>query len=213
MFPLGSVLFPHMPLALRVFEDRYLVMLSRVLQEEPSEFGVVLIERGQEVGGGEKRFSVGTVATIVRLDAEEGVVGLIAQGGRRFAITTWLDEDPHPQAEVEVLPDLEWDDDHAELLVRADEVVRRALALASEFTESMWSPDIELSDDPIESAWQLAAIAPLGPIDQFALVRSESVRGLLDSLITLTLAATETLTMAWTDDESPGAEDGEPGGF
>ena len=25
MFPLGSVLFPHMPVALRVFEDRYLV--------------------------------------------------------------------------------------------------------------------------------------------------------------------------------------------
>ena len=31
MFPLGSVLFPHMPLLLRVFEDRYLVMLSQLL--------------------------------------------------------------------------------------------------------------------------------------------------------------------------------------
>ena len=213
MFPLGSVLFPHMPLALRVFEDRYLVMLSRVLQDEPSEFGVVLIERGQEVGGGEKRFSVGTIATIVRLDAEEGVVGLIAQGGRRVAITRWLDEDPHPQAEVEVLPEFAWDDDHAELLVRADEVVRRALALASEFTESTWSPDIELSDDPIESAWQLAAIAPLGPIDQISLLRSDSVRELLDGVITLTLAASETLTLAWTDDESPDSGDDEPRGF
>jgi len=210
MFPLGSVLFPHMPLALRVFEDRYLVMLSRVLQDEPSEFGVVLIERGQEVGGGEKRFSVGTVATIVQLDTEEGVVGVIAQGGRRVAITRWLDEDPYPQAEVEILPDFVWDDDHAELLVRADEVVRRALALASEFTESMWSPDIELSDDPVESAWQLAAIAPLGAIDQFALVRSESLRDLLDGVITLTLAASETLTLAWTDDDVPDSGDEEP---
>ncbi len=199
-----------MPLALRVFEDRYLVMLSRVLQDEPSEFGVVLIERGQEVGGGEKRFSVGTIATIVQLDTEEGAVGLLAQGGRRVTITRWLDEDPYPQAEAELLPDFEWDDGDAELLARANEVVRRALALASEFTESLWSPDVELSGDPVESAWQLAAIAPLGPIDQFALLRSESVRDLLDGVITLTLAASETLTMAWTDDEAPDAADDEP---
>jgi Lon protease-like protein len=203
MFPLGSVLFPHMPVALRVFEDRYLVMLSRVLQVEPSEFGVVLIERGQEVGGGEKRFSIGTVATIVQLEAEEGVIGLIAQGGRRVSITKWLDEDPYPQAEVTELPQLDWDDDLAELLVRAEDVVRRALALASEFTDSAWSPDIELSDDPIESAWQLAAIAPLGPIDQITLLRSGSVRELLDGVISLTLAAAETFTLAWTDDDSP----------
>ncbi|MDQ1570131.1 MAG: uncharacterized protein QOF79_805, partial [Actinomycetota bacterium] len=64
MFPLGSVLFPYMPVVLSVFEDRYLVMLSRILQDEPSEFGVVLIERGQEVGGGEHRFTFGTVAQI-----------------------------------------------------------------------------------------------------------------------------------------------------
>jgi Lon protease-like protein len=54
MFPLGSVLFPHMPLPLRVFEERYLVMLSRILADDPAEFGVVLIERGQEVGGGDR---------------------------------------------------------------------------------------------------------------------------------------------------------------
>ncbi len=209
MFPLGSVLFPHMPVALRVFEDRYLVMLSRVLQVEPSEFGVVLIERGQEVGGGEKRFSIGTVATIVQLESEEGVIGLIAQGGRRVSITSWLEEDPHPQAEVTELPDLEWDDKLAELLVRAEDVVRRALVLASEFTNSTWSPDIELSDDPIESAWQLAAIAPLGPIDQITLLRSGSVRELLDGVISLTLAASETLTLAWTDDDTPDTESDE----
>jgi Lon protease-like protein len=125
-------------------------------------------------------------------------------------ITRWLDEDPYPQAEAELLPDFEWDDGDAELLARANEVVRRALALASEFTESLWSPDVELSGDPVESAWQLAAIAPLGPIDQFSLLRSESVRHLLDGVITLTLAASETLTMAWTDDEAPDAADDEP---
>ncbi|HEY8912041.1 LON peptidase substrate-binding domain-containing protein [Lacisediminihabitans sp.] len=64
MFPLGSVLFPYLPLQLRVFEERYLVMLSRILVNEPAEFGVFLIERGQEVGGGEQRFPLGTVAQV-----------------------------------------------------------------------------------------------------------------------------------------------------
>ena len=94
MFPLGSVLFPHMPLPLRVFEERYMVMLSRILPDEPSEFGVVLIERGQEVGGGEKRFTIGTVAQIQQLDADVDFVVLVAQGERRIEILEWLEEDP-----------------------------------------------------------------------------------------------------------------------
>ena len=105
MFPLGSVLFPHMPLALRVFEERYVVMLSRVLQDDPPEFGVVLIERGQEVGGGEKRFSVGTVARITELAGDGGIIGIVAEGGRRVAITEWLEDDPHPAADVRPIPD------------------------------------------------------------------------------------------------------------
>ena len=61
MFPLGTVLFPHALLPLHVFEPRYRVMTERVLKAT-REFGVVLIERGSEVGGGDTRFDVGTVA-------------------------------------------------------------------------------------------------------------------------------------------------------
>lgn len=99
MFPLGSVLFPSMPAALRIFEERYIVMLSKVLGEEPSEFGIVLIERGSEVGGGEQRFPIGTVAQITQVEASEGFIGLVAQGSRRIEIVEWLDDDPHPQAD------------------------------------------------------------------------------------------------------------------
>ena len=65
MFPLGTVLFPHALLPLRVFEPRYRLMTQRVLGAD-SEFGVVLIERGSEVGGGDTRFGIGTIALIVR---------------------------------------------------------------------------------------------------------------------------------------------------
>jgi len=197
MFPLGSVLFPHMPLILRIFEERYVVMLSRVLQEEPSEFGVVLIERGQEVGGGEKRFSVGTVATITQLEAAEGFIGLVAQGGRRVAITEWLAEDPHPKADISDLADLEWEEELRPLLDRAEQLVRRTLARASEFMDQQWSSNIELSDDPLQRSWQLAAIAPLGPLDQVALLRSATLVDLLEKLIEETQAAEASLSAQW----------------
>jgi Lon protease-like protein len=200
MFPLGSVLFPHMPLSLRIFEERYVVMLSRVLQQEPSEFGVVLIERGHEVGGGlEQRFALGVVAQIVQLEAQEGSIGLIAQGGARIAVSEWLPDDPHPAAVVEELPALEWSEEDAELLARAEQVVRRALARASEFVDDIWSAETVLDDDPVARAWQLAGIAPLGSLDQIGLLRAGSVHELLSGVIESTLAAEETLLSGWSD--------------
>src|SRR5439155_458702 len=61
MFPLGTVLFPFVVLPLHVFEPRYRA-LTRDCLAGSGEFGVVLIERGLEVGGGDERFPVGTVA-------------------------------------------------------------------------------------------------------------------------------------------------------
>ena len=72
--------------------------------------------------------------------------------------------------------------------------MRRVLSRAAEYAEVQWDPDIELSDDPLESSWQLAAIAPLGQLDQFRLLRSTTVGGLLRELIDLTLAAEPVLT-------------------
>ncbi|MEB0004736.1 LON peptidase substrate-binding domain-containing protein, partial [Cryobacterium sp. RTC2.1] len=191
MFPLGAVLFPHMPLHLRVFEQRYLVMMARVLDAETAVFGVVLIERGQEVGGGEHRFGIGTVARITQIEAPEGFVGVVAHGERRIEVLEWLDDDPYPQASVRELPELEWDDELFPLRERAERVVRRALALASEFTEQPWAPDVELSGDPAVAAWQLAAIAPVGPLDQIELLRSESMEALLTRLVEVTEAVAD----------------------
>jgi Lon protease-like protein len=205
MFPLGSVLFPHMPLPLRVFEDRYLVMLSELLPADSAEFGVVLIERGQEVGGGEQRFGFGTVAQIVQLEAAEGFVALLAQGERRIEITEWLDEAPYPRARVRDIDSLQWDDELEPLRVVAEHTVRRALAVASEFADQQWAANVELSDDPAAAIWQLAAIAPLGPLDQVELLHSESAEELLIRVISLTEAAEANfgagLDDGWAEDE------------
>ncbi len=120
MFPLGTVLLPYMPLRLRVFEQRYLIMLSELLKGGVAEFGVVLIERGQEVGGGEQRFAYGTVAEITSMGTSEGFLGLVAEGRERFEVQQWLPEEPHPRAEVRLLPALGWDPELIDLLAEAE---------------------------------------------------------------------------------------------
>ena len=122
MFPLGSVLFPAMPLALQVFEERYLKMMGTVLDAEESEFGVVLIERGSEVGGGDQRFDIGTTAQVLQVEAPDGPLQVVARGGRRFRVSKWIEEEPFPRAEVEFLDVFDPGDVPGEELVLTENV-------------------------------------------------------------------------------------------
>lgn len=193
MFPLGSVLFPAMPLALRVFEQRYLTMLQDLLDAEPAEFGVVLIERGQEVGGGEHSFSIGTVARIAEISPSDGFIGVMAAGQERLEVVEWLADSPYPLARVRRLPELEWDDACGVRREQTELLVRRTLARASEFEEHMWPSTTELAEDPVAGLWQLAAIAPIGPLDQLRLLGAATVRELLDSMFVAVSDAGEAL--------------------
>jgi len=197
MFPLGSVLFPHMPLRLRVFEERYLIMLSELVKSDDPRFGVVLIERGVEVGGGEQRFGIGTVAEIGQVAAEGGIVGLVAQGTSRFEVVDWLDDDPYPRAEVRLLDELVWDPALEPQRAETELLVRRTLAQASEFAEDVWPADVELAGEPIPALWQLAAIAPLTTLDQVSLLRARTTEQLLTSIRDLTRDAAVVWDSPW----------------
>jgi hypothetical protein len=86
LFPLGTVLFPGGPLPLRIFETRYIDLVSRCLRDG-SGFGVVLIREGAEAGGPALTFDVGTYARIVDFSRQDdGLLGIRAQGERRFRI-------------------------------------------------------------------------------------------------------------------------------
>ena len=103
MFPLGTVLFPHAALPLHLFEERYRALAETCLRGD-GRFGVVLIERGFEVGGGDQRFGVGTVARIVEAArTPDGRYLLATVGTDRFRVKKWLDDDPFPRAEIDVL--------------------------------------------------------------------------------------------------------------
>ena len=196
MFPLGSVLFPAMPLALQVFEERYLKMMGAILDAEEPVFGVVLIERGSEVGGGDQRFDLGTTARVLQIEAPEGPLQVVAKGDRRFRVLTWLDEDPYPQAEVEFLEEFPSDEVEPSALESAERVVRDTLAYLLELDLSIpWPTDIELAEDPVEKAWQLAGIAPLGTLDHQDLLESADVSTLLTEVEQTVTAALEVFKM------------------
>lgn len=211
MFPLGTVLFPYMPVSLRLFEERYLVMLAKMLEVEQPQFGVVLIERGQEVGGGEHRFQLGTLALITEMAGGEGFVAVNAEGGSRFEVVGWLDDDPYPQAQIRFLEPLEWDESLRSLRDDTEQAVRRALAVASEFTEQRWASVVELSADPLEACWQLAGIAPVGELDQLAFLGAISMEELLTTVLERSTDAAESFASAWSAGPGPNSTDTFPG--
>ena len=86
MFPLGSPLLPSAVLPLHIFEPRYRALARRCTDhEEP--FGVVMIERGSEVGGGDVRSDVGCLATISEhQELPDGRWVMLATGGPRVRV-------------------------------------------------------------------------------------------------------------------------------
>ncbi|MEP7216438.1 MAG: LON peptidase substrate-binding domain-containing protein [Anaerolineaceae bacterium] len=105
LFPLRTVLFPGMALPLRIFEDRYRVMVSELL-ESGGAFGVILIREGAEVGGGAKPFEVGTTAWIEECtQTGVGRYALTARGSRRFRLKKMLEPRPYPYGEIEIIRD------------------------------------------------------------------------------------------------------------
>jgi len=63
MFPLSTVVFPHAQLPIHVFEPRYR-QLTTDCHAADGRFGIVLIARGPEIGGGDQRMEVATRVVI-----------------------------------------------------------------------------------------------------------------------------------------------------
>jgi Lon protease-like protein len=186
MFPLGSVLFPHDYLPLNVFEHRYLALVKDCTERHDREFGVVLIESGLEVGGGESRFDVGCVARIVeRAEHHVGRLRVGTIGERRIRVVRWLDDDPYPRAEVEDWPDPPATEQDVEAIVALLMQLRRVLAMATELGERTRPATFELFDDPVAASYQLCAVAPLHAIDKLGLLGAVSVKARLERLESL----------------------------
>jgi len=187
MFPLGSVLLPGAILPLHIFEPRYRVMLGDCLNDTEPSFGVVLIARGSEVGGSDQRTMLGTRARILQVaELDPGRFAVVAVGAERIRVTQWLDDDPYPRAVVEPWPDEPDDVGDQEYLVGRVGVlagrVRRATALALELGDAVADPGSAIDPDPAVASYQLALLAPVGPLDRQQVLAAPHARGRLEVL-------------------------------
>jgi ATP-dependent Lon protease len=193
MFPLGTVLFPGAALPLHVFEPRYRTMTGHCLEGD-GRMGVVLIERGSEVGGGDVRFGVGTMARIADSAAlPDGRWVLVLVGEVRVRVERWLPEEPYPRAEVVVVPDGEPGPEAAEARHGVESRLARAHGLMASLGE--WPADkvgVALPADPAAAGWAAAALAPLGPADAQRVLEAD---GLDDRLRLLTLLLDEQIAL------------------
>ena len=175
MFPLNSVVFPSTAVPLRIFETRYQRLLDRVMRAD-GQFGIVLIERGHEVGGDDVRFDVGSRVKVVAMSpiGASNDRAIVVVGMNRIRVQEWLPDDPHPEADVEELPEQVCDS--SQELEDALTSLRTVLALASEIGANVAALKLDFAEDPIAASFQLSSLSPLAAIDQQKLLEAPDSR-------------------------------------
>lgn len=165
-------MFPTQLLPLHVFEDRYRQMMADVLTLESDQmFGVSLIERGHEVGGGDSRTSVATRVELVQAEEfDDGRWGIVTAGVDRIEVVEWLPDDPYPQAMVRVRERIDDGGDLAPVETRLME----ALELVSRISGQPVQDLSGLAEDPLVRLDQLCALAPLAMFDRQQILEAET---------------------------------------
>lgn len=135
LFPLQSVLFPGGLLSLKVFEARYLDLVSECLRTQ-RPFGVVALRQGQEVrreGEAVAFEAVGCLAELIEVDSEQaGILQVRCRGSQRFRIIStrqrndglWLAQVDWIDADEAVLPNEDFVDS-AQALSNAIQMLRQ----------------------------------------------------------------------------------------
>lgn len=156
LFPLGTVLFPEGPLPLKIFEARYVDMVSRCARES-KPFGVTLLFAGDDAGTAQLA-EIGTSARIVDWNqGSDGLLYITAEGERRFRIrSVRQQEDGLHLAVVEWMPEEE-EDAPSKLLDETVAVIKSMLVAGSELEQRL----ILFSDDATRLGFRLAELLPL----------------------------------------------------
>lgn len=188
MFPLQSAQLPGDVLPLRIFEPRYAEMIRDCLAADEPVFGVVLISRGWEVGGGDARSDVGALARIVDcVQTGPGQYQLIASIGERIRVTEWLPDDPYPRANVELWPDEPGPEVGPEQI---GAVMDRIVALYERVAEARELPlksgtlavDEETAADPARHLYALVDKVPVGQADRYAILAAPTLAARVEAL-------------------------------
>jgi Lon protease-like protein len=161
LFPLDQVvLYPGMSLPLRIFEDRYKVMIG-ACQVTDQLFGVLLIRSGREVGAPAKPERVGCTARMLRIDRlPDGQMTILTVGETRFRLSgpARVMPEGYLVGDVQLLDDAPTTRVPAELLsnVAREFGKYQAAVLAMSGRKQPLSPP-ELPSDPVRLSYWVAA--------------------------------------------------------
>ena len=103
IFPLQTILFPGSKLPLRIFEPRYLDMISHCMRSN-TEFGIVLSRKVPQPGMLET-YAIGTLATIIDWNqGEDGLLGITTLGTNKFELLSMTkQEDELNLGEIKII--------------------------------------------------------------------------------------------------------------
>ncbi len=180
LFPLSGIVLPGGQLPLRIFEPRYLSMVSACMKSD-SGFGICLIASGAEVGAVAKTFAYGTLVKIVDWSREDsGLLVIVTQGIQRFRI---IDSTANSEGlligEVELLP-------HdkqvaipskfrelADLLQRAlDQTGPLVEYTDSNFTDAAWVSNRLIELLPMSAAERNDLVGMSDPLERLSVLRA-----------------------------------------
>jgi Lon protease-like protein len=182
LFPLNTVLFPHMPAGLHIFEERYREMI-RDCQDQGTSFGIVAIREGLEVGRSAFPFSVGTLAQIHELEAlDDGGFKLVVAGASRFRVESLSLNRSYLVGSIQYLQDTRGDESTIPDLVRRATVAFRAYTAGLRNLEDEAGDDAEpaeLPDDPELLSYLIAASLNVEVNRRQELLEEDSVSGRL----------------------------------
>ena len=161
IFPLGTVLFPGMPLPLHIFEERYKRMIQRCLDGDRA-FGVTLLKSGREVGGPATPHEIGTIARIVRaVKFDDGRFDLRTRGASRYHILDSSYEDGYLTARVELIDEEELNlSDLTRLRATVEDQFEQYFVELAELTGTKLDA-LTLPEDPTAAAYFVAHYLPV----------------------------------------------------
>ena len=186
LFPLGTVLFSGGQLPLKIFEARYLDMVSNCMRRG-TDFGVVLIRRGTDArlsADAEQPdiFDVGTEARIIDFnELDGGVLGIVAKGGRKIRVRTVTEQPDHLLiGQVEYLPEEPegaLQPEHEPLVGILKELIKHPMIEKLKL-------DIDF-EDARSVSWRLAELLPIEPEIKQSLLQLQFPRERLSELTRL----------------------------
>ena len=185
IFPLNAVLFPGLPLPLRIFEDRYLRMLADHASVDPV-FGIALIESGREVGDEPEFHHIGTTARLVSLNAQSAHrVDVVVVGERRIRMGPGDWKRGYAVSEVEFIADQsEESDEMGTLVATAGNAYQTYLRGVAHLIGMDYEPP-DFGTDGASVSYEIGARLPLHTWEQQALLEDSSPLSRMRTVVNL----------------------------